>query len=55
VSGAAGHFVRQRNYICTVEEFYERNKKYNVSTKGLSKQEKKRVLLSLDEDKFIRK
>lgn len=42
-------------YICTTEEFYERNKKYNVSTKGLSKQEKKRLLLSLDEDKFIRK
>ena len=42
-------------YICTTEEFYERNKKYNVGTKGLSKQEKKRFLLSLDEDKFIKK
>ena len=42
-------------HICTTEEFYERNKKYNVGTKGLSKQEKKRLLLSLDEDKFIRK
>ena len=42
-------------YICTVEEFYERNKKYNVGTKGLSPQEKKRILLSLSEDKFIRK
>jgi acetyltransferase-like isoleucine patch superfamily enzyme len=42
-------------YICTTEEFYERNKKYNVGTKGLSKQEKKRLLLSLDEDKFIKK
>jgi len=42
-------------YICTTEEFYERNKKYDVGTKGLSKQEKKRLLLSLDEDKFIRK
>lgn len=27
-------------YICTTEEFYERNKKYNVGTKGLSPQEK---------------
>jgi len=42
-------------YICTVEEYYERNKKYNVGTKGLSPQEKKRVLLSLDEDKFVKK
>lgn len=42
-------------YICTTEEFYERNKKYNVGTKGLSPQEKKRILLSLSEDKFIKK
>lgn len=42
-------------YICSTKEFYEHNKKYNVSTKGLSKQEKKRVLLSLNEDKFIKK
>ena len=42
-------------YICTVEEFYERNKKYNVGTKGLSQKEKKRILLSLNDDKFIKK
>lgn len=42
-------------YICTTKEYYERNKKYNVGTKGLSPQEKKRVLLSLDEDKFIKR
>jgi len=42
-------------YICTTEEFYERNKKYNVGTKGLSKLEKKKLLLSLSEDKFIKK
>lgn len=42
-------------YICTTEEFYERNKKYNVSTKGLSPQEKKKILLTLSEDKFIKK
>ena len=35
-------------YICTTEEFYERNKKYNVGTKGLSPKEKKKILLSLD-------
>lgn len=42
-------------YICTTEEYYERNKKYDVGTKGLSNWEKKRVLLSLPEEKFVRK
>ena len=42
-------------YICTVEEFYERNKKYNIGTKGLSFQEKKKILLSLPDDRFIKK
>lgn len=42
-------------YICTTEEFYERNKKYNIGTKGLSPQEKKKILLSLDEDRFMKK
>lgn len=43
------------HYICTTEEFYERNKKYNTRTKGLSLQEKKKILLSLSDDKFIKK
>ena len=42
-------------FICTTEEYFERNKKYNTGTKGLDYQEKKRILLSLDEEKFIRK
>ena len=42
-------------YICMVEEYIERNEKYNTGTKGLSAEEKKRVLLSLSEDKFIKK
>ena len=42
-------------YICTVEEYIERNKKYKLGTKGLSFEEKKKVLLSTDEDKFIKK
>lgn len=42
-------------YICTTEEFYERNKKYNVNTKGKGHKEKKRILLSLPEDMFIKK
>lgn len=42
-------------YICTTEEFYERNKQYNVNTKGLTRQDKKKKLLSLTDDMFIKK
>ena len=42
-------------YICTVDEYVSRNLKYNTETKGLSKEEKKKFLLSLDENKFISK
>jgi acetyltransferase-like isoleucine patch superfamily enzyme len=42
-------------YICTTEEFYERNRQYNVNTKNLSQEEKKKKLLSLPDDMFIKK
>ena len=42
-------------YICTTDEYYERNKKYNVRTKGMGHEKKKQILLSLPEDKFIKK
>lgn len=42
-------------YICTTEEYYERNKQYNTNTKNLNNQQKKDLLLSLSEDKFIKK
>lgn len=42
-------------YLCTIEEYYERNKQYNVKTKGLIRKEKKNFLLSLADNKFIRK
>lgn len=42
-------------YVCTVEEYIERNMKYNVGTKGLSLDAKKKALLAMGEDKFIRK
>lgn len=42
-------------YICTTEEYYERNKQYDVKTKGLSYSDKRRVLLSLPDDKFLQK
>lgn len=41
--------------ICTTEEYYERNKHFDVKTKGKSLEEKKRILLSLPEDMFIKK
>ena len=40
-------------YICTVEEYIERNKKYNLGTKNLSAEEKKKYILSLSPDKLI--
>ena len=42
-------------FICTTEEYYERNKQYDLGTKRLSMAEKKKLLLSLPEDRFIRK
>ena len=42
-------------FVCTVEEYIERNKKYNLGTKGLSCEEKKNVLLTADEEKFFKK
>ena len=42
-------------YICTVEEYYERSKKYNLSTKGLSQAEKRNILLNTPNDKFLKK
>lgn len=41
--------------VCTVEEFYERNKKYDVKSKKLSSAEKKKLLESLPDEKFIQK
>lgn len=42
-------------YVCSIEEYIERNKQYNTDSKGLSKEKKKELLLSLDESKFIHK
>lgn len=41
--------------ICTVEEYINKNLKYNLGTKCLSSSEKKRILLSLPDEKFIQK
>lgn len=42
-------------YVCNTEEYYEKNKIYNVGTKNLSKDDKKKYLLSLPDDRFIKK
>lgn len=42
-------------YICTVDEYLQRNLKYNLHSKAMTKEEKKRFLLSLPDDKFIKK
>ncbi len=41
--------------LCTTKEYYQKNARYDVRTKQLSKAEKKRILLSLPEEKFISK
>ncbi len=42
-------------YICSIEEYIEKNKKYNTDSKGLSYEKKKELLLSLDESNFVHK
>ena len=42
-------------YICTVDEYIERNLKYNLDSKGMTPAEKRNLLLSLDETKFLKK
>lgn len=42
-------------FICTLDEYIERNLPFNLDSKGLSLSMKKRLLLSVDQSKFIRK
>lgn len=39
--------------ICSVDDYINRNKTFNLNTKQLSAKEKKRILISLSDDKFI--
>lgn len=41
--------------VSTIEEYYERNKKYNIGTKGLKPSEKERVLRTMDDKLFIKR
>ena len=42
-------------YICTVDEYINKNLKYNTNTKGLSNEEKKKILQGLEEKMFVKK
>lgn len=41
--------------ICTIQDFIDRNLKYNLNSKELSPEEKRKFLLSIDDDCFIKK
>lgn len=41
--------------ICTVEEYYERNKKWDLHSKGMTGTDKKKMLMSISDDRFIKK
>ena len=41
--------------ICKVDDYIERNQKYNLNSKGMDSKSKKEFLLSLPEEKFIKK
>lgn len=40
-------------YVCTIEEYYERNRRYNTATKGVNQEEKKSRLLVLPDNHFL--
>lgn len=42
-------------FICSSEDYYKKNKPYNVKTRGLTPQEKKKIILSLSDGCFIKK
>lgn len=41
--------------ICSTEEYLEKNMKFNIHTKGMTADKKKEILLSMNDDKFIKK
>lgn len=41
--------------ICTTEEYYRKNQCFDVGTKKMTKAEKRRILMSLPDEKFIKK
>ena len=41
--------------LCSVDEYIDKNMKYNLSTYGMSASKKKQILQSLPEERFIKK
>lgn len=41
--------------LCSIEEYYERNKKYDLHSKQMNSKAKKKLLLNLSEERFIKK
>lgn len=41
--------------LCTIDDYLERNKEFNTHTKGMDAEQKRKLLLSLPEEKFIKK
>lgn len=41
--------------ICSIDDYIEKNLKYNLNTSGMSAKEKKKILLDLPCEKFIQK
>ncbi|WP_437920232.1 hypothetical protein [Sphingobacterium sp. LRF_L2] len=39
--------------ICSIDNYIKRNMQYNIDSKGLSIEEKKKILMDLPENKFI--
>jgi len=42
-------------YICTIDQYFERNLIYNIHSKNLSAKVKKQILINLPDDKFLKK
>lgn len=43
------------SFICSTDDYYKKNKRFNVKTKGKKTLEKKSILLSLPDEMFIKK
>ena len=43
------------NYICSIDEYIEKNLEYNTETKSFNSKTKKEFLLTQSDDKFIKK
>ena len=41
--------------VCTIEKYIERNMAFNLNSKGMTKKQKKEMLLNLEYHKFIKK